>query len=236
MKRFAGFPKGSKLSTTAFPTHFFSDLLPMIDDLAELKIALFCFWALHQKQGRVRYLRRCEFATPELLEGMRNAQPDRDPQDTLTEALERSLQRGTLLRATVTLNGQVEHLYFVNTELGRIAFSQLEAGQWYPGEGVAPFEILPERPNIYKLYEDNIGLLSPMTAESLKDAERDYPLEWIVDAIREAVKSEKRNWRYILSILKRWESEGRSGGFAGRRAEPTGLDYISGPYADFIEH
>ncbi len=236
MKRFDGFPDGSKLSATAFPALFFSELLPLIDDLAELKVTLFCFWALHQKQGRVRYLRGCEFHAAELLDGLRAAQPERDPHETLTQALERALERGTLLRAAASLNGQTEQLYFVNTELGRKAFAQLEAGEWYPGEGAVPFEILPERPNIYKLYEDNIGLLTPMMAESLKDAENDYPLEWIADALREAVKSEKRSWRYVLSILKRWESEGRGGGLGKRRAEPTGNDYISGPYADFIEH
>lgn len=236
MKRFDGFPSGSKLSATAFPALFFSDLLPMIDDLAELKVTLFCFWALHQKQGRFRYLLRAEFNVPELLEGLRAAQPDKEPHDTLAQALDRALERGTLLRSCVTLNGRPEQLYFVNTELGRIAIAQLDSGAWYPSEGAAPLEILPERPNIFKLYESNIGVLTPMVADALKDAEQDFPLDWIADAIREAVKSEKRSWRYIHSILKRWESEGRGSGLVGRRAEPTGLDYISGPYADFIEH
>ncbi|MBE3559929.1 MAG: DnaD domain protein [Ktedonobacteraceae bacterium] len=66
-----------------------------------------------------------------------------------------------------------------------------------------------ERPNIFVLYEQNIGLLSPLIAEELKDAAEQYPPEWIEDAFREAVQYNKRKWSYIRAILRRWETEGR---------------------------
>ena len=40
---FVGFPD-AKLKPIAVPELFFSDLLPLIDDLAELKLTLHCFW------------------------------------------------------------------------------------------------------------------------------------------------------------------------------------------------
>ncbi len=66
-----------------------------------------------------------------------------------------------------------------------------------------------ERPNIFVLYEQNIGLLSPLLADQLIEAEKQYPHEWIEDAFREAVQRNKRNWSYIRAILRRWETEGR---------------------------
>lgn len=66
-----------------------------------------------------------------------------------------------------------------------------------------------ERPNIFVLYEQNIGLLSPLIAEELKDAADQYPPEWIEAAFREAVQQNKRKWSYIRAILRRWETEGR---------------------------
>ncbi len=66
-----------------------------------------------------------------------------------------------------------------------------------------------ERPNIFVLYEQNIGLLSPLLADELKDAADQYPAEWIEAAFREAVQHNKRKWSYIRAILRRWETEGK---------------------------
>ncbi len=66
-----------------------------------------------------------------------------------------------------------------------------------------------DRPNIFVLYEQNIGLLSPLIADQLRDAANQYPHEWIEAAFREAVQYNKRSWKYISAILRRWETEGR---------------------------
>ena len=52
MKGFPGFPDG-KVRLTQVPNLFFSDLLPIIDNMAELKVTLYAFWALGQKEGKV---------------------------------------------------------------------------------------------------------------------------------------------------------------------------------------
>ncbi len=70
-------------------------------------------------------------------------------------------------------------------------------------------QVQVERPNIFVLYEQNIGLLSPLIADELRDAADQYPAEWIEAAFREAVQHNKRKWSYIRAILKRWETEGR---------------------------
>jgi len=58
-----------------------------------------------------------------------------------------------------------------------------------------------DRPNIFILYEQNIGLLTPPIADELRQAEQTYPAGWIEEAFREAVSLNKRSWRYIRAIL-----------------------------------
>src|SRR5258708_13927039 len=66
-----------------------------------------------------------------------------------------------------------------------------------------------DRPNIFKLYQQNIGLLTPLVADHLRDAADLYPEEWIEAAFREAVQHNIRKWSYISAILRNWETEGK---------------------------
>ena len=68
-------------------------------------------------------------------------------------------------------------------------------------------QVQVERPNIFVLYEQNIGLLTPMIANQLEDAADHYPADWIEAAFSEAVQRNKRNWKYISAILRRWDTE-----------------------------
>ena len=237
MNKFEGFPDDSKLSATAFPATFFTELLPVIDDLAELKVVLYSFWALNQKEGLFRYLLREEYDNDTLLEGLKTAKPEFDPQITLENALALAVARHILLCTSVTLPNSEIEIFCVNTHKGRVAINQVQAGQYKDGINGRPIEILPERPNIFRIYEANIGMVdSAMLRDTLKEAEKDYPPEWIAEAINLAVKMNKRNWRYIEAILKKWEIEGRSDEYAGRLDGQDGKKYITGKYADFIEH
>jgi len=65
---------------------------------------------------------------------------------------------------------------------------------------------------IFKLYENNIEMITPMMKDKLIDAANTYPLEWIQKAIEIAVERNARNWRYITAILKRWQSTGYDAG------------------------
>ena len=69
--------------------------------------------------------------------------------------------------------------------------------------------IRPERPNIFRRYEQNIGLLTPLVADQIVDAMERYPQDWIEDAITEAVNYNRRNWKYIQRILDSWDTGGR---------------------------
>jgi DnaD/phage-associated family protein len=236
MRKFNGFKPG-KFRHIKVPAPVFSELLPLIDDLAEMHVTLFCLWALLQKDGDYRYLRHQDFASsPTLQASLQAAAPQADPAATLEQALTRALARGTLVRAEITLDKHTERLYFMNTAAGRRAVEAVRAGHWQPGDLHNPVEILPERPNIYQLYEANIGSITPMIAEELKDAEAAFPALWLDEAVQLAVAHNKRSWRYIRAILDRWEKEGRDRGLIERSDQEDGQKYLSGKYAAFINN
>lgn len=64
--------------------------------------------------------------------------------------------------------------------------------------------------NVFKHYQNNIAMLTPVMADELKDAEKEYGEEWIIEAINIAVKANVRKWSYVKSILKRWAKEGKT--------------------------
>jgi DnaD/phage-associated family protein len=137
--------------------------------------------------------------------------------DALMDGVERAVARGTFLHVNVeSADGKMD-LYFLNTEKGRAAVDGITKGEWRPNPNEdEPITLLVERPNIFILYEQNIGPLTPLVADELRDAEQIYPLRWIEEAIQLAVENNVRKWRYVLAILERWRQEGKSDGI-GRR-------------------
>ena len=68
-----------------------------------------------------------------------------------------------------------------------------------------------DKPTVFRLYEQNIGPLTPMIADRLIKALEVYPPDWIESALEEAVAYNRRNWRYIARILENWEADGPPG-------------------------
>ena len=227
MKTFAGFSPGTA-RPIALPDAFFTDLLPLIDDLRELQVTLACFRIVTRKAGSPRAIRRADLMADEGLRPMMD-------EDGLRAGLELAVTRGTLLHVWADVGDGPEELYFINTERGREAVTQLQRGE--RPEGLAPAEppvASTERPNIFALYEQNIGLITPMLADELRDAEATYPAAWIEDAFREAVRQNARSWAYVRKILERRDGREKRG--ARGRIDQDRYRYIEGEYAEFIEY
>jgi DnaD/phage-associated family protein len=218
MNTFSGFP-GGRTGHTSLPDLFFSDLLPLIDNLAELKVTLHIFWLLYHKKGAPWYVTLQELqGDGTLLRGLQGLATS--PLEALRDGLQRGVARGTLLYVRGTVDEQ--HFYFVNSAQGRRAVEQAQTGELLLAGGEVRAEPAApvERPNIFVLYEQNIGLLQPIIAEELQEAERAYPQEWIQEAFRIAVENNVRNWKYIRRILERWAAEGKDDG-KGKTREKT---------------
>ncbi len=236
MPPFPGFPSG-KVRHTPIPATFFSELLPQIDHLAELKLTLYLFWRIHRMEGTFRFLRREDIAQDAIfMQGLGATTTEQN--NALDEALERALLRGTLLAAHPTQPGRGNGtLYFLNTPRGRAAVQGLAEGKWQPEDlPNLPVELAHERPNIFQLYEANLGPLTPLIADTLRDAEATYPAEWIEEAFQIAVANNVRKWRYIEAILESWQQQGRDDQKDRSAAGTDYRKYIQGKFSDYIEH
>jgi DnaD/phage-associated family protein len=234
MEQFKGFP--AKTQFTPVPNSFFSALLPQISDIAELKTTLHIFQTIYQKRGYPRFTTYKELlSSKSLMSSLRGTSP---PEKALRQALEMATKRGTILHIVLDRDGTPEDVYFLNTESdrqivakiqnGELALSGLKANQPTYIDTEAP-------PDIFTLYEQNIGILGPMAAEELLDIEKLYPASWIRDAFKEAVLHNKRNIKYIAKILERWSAEGKSDGTHRGDFKKTGPDkYIKQKYGHMV--
>jgi DNA replication protein len=235
MKEFRGFP--ARTEFTPVPNAFFSNLLPQITDIAELKTTLHIIAALYRKKGYPRFVSHKELMTDAgLMSGLNSTV--KPIEDALKSALKAAVERGTLLH--MTLNGKEgpEDVYFLNDEPGRQAVAKIEDGEIELGgltvKGT-PYADTGKPSDIFALYEQNIGILTPMIADELREAEKLYPQDWIADAIREAVNQNKRKWSYISAILESWSTEGRTDGTYQRHPKKTDPDkYVKGKYGHMV--
>ena len=229
MPAFVGFPAG-KTPYVPLPQTFFTSILPGVEDIGELKLTLYLFQLLYRKRGAPRCVSDRELlADRSLRQALRRKGDPRAPEERLRAALELSVARGTLLRVRVRVDGEIVSWYFFNSDRSRRAVARLLRGELAP-EALLDLEgddggrdaqdtralsgrmlIEVERPTIFLLYEQNVGLLTPLVAEELREAEERYPAEWIEEAFRVAIQQNKRKWSYIRAILKRWETEGKAG-------------------------
>jgi DnaD/phage-associated family protein len=135
------------------------------------------------------------------------------------------------------LEGSTQTFYFLNSPKGRAAAQAIQRGEWqYSGDPQTPLDLSLEKPNIFRLYEENIGPLTPLIAEKLSEAEDSYPAQWIEDAIRKAVENNVRRWNYVEAILKSWQEGGRDERTDRRDSEKDRRRYVEGEFSEFIEH
>ena len=66
----------------------------------------------------------------------------------------------------------------------------------------------PKKSNAFALYESNIGPLTPIISDTLKDMEQTYTEAWVLRAIQEAATSNVRNLKYIGGILAGYKERG----------------------------
>lgn len=240
MRVFPGFDDHS--GSVPIPEQFFREVMPYITDRAELLLLLYVFWLVHRSGGESSFFRRRDLERDQRFMTAL-ADPERTPEEALDDALTRSVVRGTLLhlRGRATAESPEEDWYGLNTPENRERARALSEGhrehlgRWAIGLETDLPRLRPVRPNIFTLYEQTIGVLHPIIADELREAEQEYPMEWIEEAFRIAAERNVRHWRYVRAILERWAREGRDDEEDRRRREEEDPHrYISGPYGRLI--
>jgi len=231
---FSGFSDNPSAGTK-LPDELFSHLLNEISDLDELKITIYSLWFFSKKEKTGPWISWQNILSDrEFLQGL---SPDDAEAVLLAQSgLTKALKRGTLL-TNAPGSANFEDRYFVpNSPFGRACLKSLTKTKVSASSNGKSTVILErDRPNIYTLYEQHIGPLTPLISDILREAEGEYSSEWLEEAVGIAVKSNVRRWTYVEAILKRWKQEGRNE--KERRDHPQDRGkYISGKYGDIIEH
>lgn len=200
--------------SVAIPLAFLRDVVPTITNEDELQVSLTVFRLLAESGSE---------ETPIAESSIMNDAPLRTALRTsgavstldarIFDALELAVGRNTFLRFVATNGSSETAWYLANTPVTRAMVQAMQEGRIQPPraiwDGKAAPQIATDPPNVFRLYEQNIGPLTPIIADQLTTAASEYPATWIEDAIGEAVSYNKRNWRYILRILENWRQSGR---------------------------
>jgi DNA replication protein len=205
---FPGFPEDIT-NQIRIPEQFFNQVLFHVENLPELKLTLYIFWRLERMEGPFHYVRFTDLLKDKQLVGSIVKDPGK-AHSSIKTALNRAVRHGTILQADISTNYGQDTIICLNSPKGRAAVAAIQRGEWRATDSlIQPIELYPEHPNIFQLYEANIGPLTPLIADALRDAEKTYQADWIEDAFRIAVERNKRNWHYIEAILHRWQEGGR---------------------------
>lgn len=201
-----------KTGFVSLPESFFAQAVPKIQDLTELKVVLYVAYLTLRKPDPGTQRSECSVTYKELKAESCRLSPELS-EETLRRALGSAVKHGILLHSTLDIDGLLEDTYSLTGDSRQ-----------------------PPASNIFVLYEQNIGIITPMIAEELKEAERLYPPRWIEEAFKEAVTLNKRSWRYIARILERWASEGKDSGEYKRDIKKDDPDkYIKGKYGHLVK-
>ena len=100
MKTFSGFPDG-ELKMSALPEMFYTGLLPLIDDLLEMKITVACFRLCWQKSGLVRWTTSAELMHDPALS---------DVSEQIGNGVLMAVRRGSIVGATIDRDCDISFL------------------------------------------------------------------------------------------------------------------------------
>ena len=208
MPIFNGFT--SSETFTAVPDSLLRDLLAEIEDADELRATLHAIWRIEHMEGPVRFLRRADFGG-------------------FASGVDKAVSRGTLLK----VQNEAGEFFFLNSPRGRVSVEAIQSGRFDPSnvQNAPPVE----RSNIFKLYEENIGALTPLIADMLREAEKEYPSAWFEEAFEIAVAKNARNWKYVEAVLKRWKEKGKDERKDQQDAVKDFERYTDGEFSEYLK-
>ena len=214
MVSFPGFT--SSETFTQVPDSFIK-MMNEIQDVVELKVSLYAIWRIEHLEGNFRAM--CETDFEEEALGLKV--------DEIQRGLGKAVERGILLKS----QHEADTFYFLNSPRGRLSAETFGKGQWRD----AMRAYVPNKSNVFKLYEENIGALTPLLADMLKEAEQNYPSAWFEEAIEIAVSRNIRNWKYVEAILARWKENGKDERRDSQDSVKDAKRYTDDEFSEFLK-
>jgi len=218
-------------TSEGLPEWFIIQKMPALQDIIELKVILYVFHCLKQRVTDPAFVTYDELllSGPALL---------LITNESFSKALKLAVKDKIFLHSKLSLGDKKQDAYLVNSEINAEVLEQIKQGvlQLENNFSFTNNERSGNQSsNIFILYEQNIGMITPILSDELKAATELYPAQWIEEAFKEAVLLNKRSWRYIARILERWAREGKSIGAdrPGNKEDSTNK-YIKGKYGHLV--
>lgn len=220
---------------TVLPNVFFKDVLPKMESTDALLAFLWLARFVQDQRGDTR------FATADQIWRLEGASQAFEALGTgrtgLDAGLDECVQLGAALAMELRGASGDHTVYLVNNPQSRRVVGRARSGELrlIPETVAVPIAV-EKRPSIFRLYEENIGTMTPLVGERLVDAEERYPAAWIHEAFGLAVEMNVRNWRYIERILQRWTEEGRNEGTEDDSLEDRKRRYLGGDLGHIVRY
>ena len=201
-------------ASVPIPLAFLRDVLPQISNTDELQASLAVFRLVAEAESdETPVAENTILSDAPLRRALQQSGSASTLDRRIFDALELAVGRNTFLRFVARTADHERAWYYLNTAETRAFVQAMQQGSVEPPCTVWDGQRLPQiaidPPNAFRLYEQNIGPLTPIIADQITAAASEYPAEWIEDAIAEAVSYNKRSWRYIQRILENWQESGR---------------------------
>ncbi len=216
-----------------FSEHFLDQVLPRLNDADLIKVMFFIQYRCERQEGENHYLFLRQIMNSSTLQHWMGGN---DIEERIKQSLRDAINSSLLLPGKHS-SFPNKTLIFINDEIGKASLQRLEQGLWQPTPTDHALEPQsPPQKNIYQLYEENIGPLTPLLSEDLTAAQEEFPAHWIEEAFHIAVQNNARSWRYIDAVLKSWQKEGKN--VQSRRDSETieSRRNKSSEFDDFVQH
>ena len=219
-------PPPNRAAVVPVPADFVAVHLPRITSIIELKVSLHLYGLITAQTTRPRRVSWDALLFDTVLQqSLLVVAPNSAYSDVLSEGLAAAVQRGSFLHVVrLDQHGRAVNWYVVDTvENRRWADVQTDAVSAPTSEAA---------PDVLRLYEQHIGVVTPMLVAELRAAARIYPAHWFAEAMREAVVANVRSWRYVSKILQKWAKDGRDSHL--REPAISADQYTEGAYGDLF--
>ena len=222
----ANTPKEIRYTPT--PNLVFGKLLNEIDDINELKFILRIVWMINQVKRVPKYVTLEEITADKIVHPIIKAKSNTEMNSTCLSMIKKPQFSNLLICHDIYTSKSTNTVIAFNTDRNQTMLIKTEQLDKSDAVFQPNGDVPEESPNIFKLYEDNIGTLNPIIADELKIAETTYPYAWITSAFKESVLRNKRSWNYVKTILENWRREGKNDGRVGKNSKKSGYnEYFS---------
>ncbi|MQF83047.1 DnaD domain protein [SAR202 cluster bacterium AD-802-E10_MRT_200m] len=207
------------------PGLIFGPVLEGIHDVVELKCILRTMFLLHRNRTMNGVIKLDDVLEDVIVSKSLHGNNKGEQRAIVERAVDVAVAYGILLKKSFQMVESDEVWLFLNNLANRklIDRTQKELQLTQPFSVVAVTENSSSKINIFQLYEELIGIITPMIAERLKELEQEYSVSSIEEAFRVAAMHDKHRLSYIEGILRSWKEGDRKNGSRGRRAEKVSI-------------